>query len=89
VFEFAKWFQVGLVVVQHELMGIVIHPGEQCPALIDDGHPLTPGKYGSEKTRDLDVLLFLISMRNNDRIGRNESGLIVAIYLVVQECLEF
>lgn len=86
--KFTQGLQVRRFVVQHKLMRVVVHFGQQFTAFVYDRHPLTPGEHRRKKTCDLDVLFFLIRMGDNDRIGRNEPRLIVTIYLVIEKCLE-
>src|SRR5215203_6505853 len=74
-------FQMLLFMMADEFIRRIVHALHQLPAFLNDGGAVAPCKYGRKKSRDLDVLLLCITMRNAHRIILNERRLIVFINL--------
>src|SRR5687768_1104807 len=74
--------------MQNELVRLVIHPRQQVTAFIYDRCPATPGEDGSEKSGDLDILLFGKQMRDTDGVCFNERRLIILVNLPVKKFLQ-
>ena len=83
VFERKQFLQVGVGMLQAELMRRIVHQLHQFVCFVDDGGTVAPGKNGSEKSGDLYVLFFCEPPGYRDWIFLNEKRLIIAINLPV------
>ena len=50
--------------VQAKFIGRIIHQLHQPAGLVDNNGAVAPGKYGSKKTGDLNILFHCIAVRN-------------------------
>ena len=77
MFEIQHPFQVRILMIDHKIVGSIIHQFNQFFAFIDDGFALSPSQNCRPKSHDFDVLFFRKKMRNTNRVVWNEVGLIV------------
>lgn len=85
VFEIQERFQIRFGMVQHELVGSIIHHLQQLQAFADDGFSLAPSKRRRKKTGNFNVLLDRKPMRDRNRVQRYEIRLIVERHFLIQK----
>ena len=62
--EAEELLQVGIVVMEDELMRVVIHPPHELLAIVDYGGAVAPCEHCCKKACNLDILLFGEGVRN-------------------------
>jgi hypothetical protein len=85
MFEIQEWFQIRFGMVQHELVGSIIHHLQQLQAFADDGFSLAPSKRRGKKTGNFNVLLDRKPMRDRNRVQGNKIRLIEVRYFLIQK----
>jgi hypothetical protein len=85
VLEGKKAFEIIFLMIQHKIIGCMIHQGIQLQALVDNGFALSPGQDSCPEAHDLNVLLPAVSMRNTDRVVWNKIRTIVLFVLTFKE----
>ena len=80
-----KPLAVALLVLGDKLIRSMIHQGQQFVRLVQDGGPITPGKYGCKESGNFNISFVGKLMRNGNRVGRYEVGLVVLLRFLFQK----
>lgn len=73
----------------NEIKWRVIHTIHQFIGFPDDGGSVTPGKDGSKKTGDFNILPFAETVRHGNGIFRNKRRMVIFKHFLFKKILKF
>lgn len=71
--------------IQHKIVRVIIHHGDEFTAFPDNGFALAPGQRGCKQSGNFNVLLFSEQVRNADRIIFDKPWLVVLPHFFIEK----